>query len=68
MTDQERIFLAELHRRPRGRIGYEPVDYDWAAEFAADLLANGLIKHRRFEGRLGFQITEAGRAWVGGAG
>lgn len=65
-TELEKQFLAELAKRHQGRCGYSAEDFDKARPHLVGLIDDGLIRERRLGLNLGFQITEAGRAYVAG--
>lgn len=63
---EARALLTYIAGQRKGRVGYDLGHFDRAHLFARDLIANGYIKERRLGFEYGFQITEAGKAYLGG--
>lgn len=67
MTPESREFLKHLAGQPKGRVGYVAFTWDWAQTMAAESLALGYVKERPLYPRpYGFQITDAGKAYLAG--
>ncbi len=66
MTDLEYALLKYLAAMPKGRAAYDLVDYDAAMEIAGPLIVSGHVIARRLAFKPGLQITDAGKAYIGG--
>jgi hypothetical protein len=62
-----RAFLSKLATMPKGRCGYELENFNKALELLSGLLDDGLIKARPLFPNQGFQLTDKGREFLGGA-
>jgi hypothetical protein len=67
-TPAEKQFLALLGTLHQGRCGFRPVAYEKARREFGGLLDDGLIRERRLGSNPGFQLTEAGRAYLNPTG
>lgn len=66
LSSESRQFLAYVAAQPKGRVPYVLIERDRAYAIARECLDAGYIRHRRLNYRPGFQITEAGRAFLDG--
>lgn len=67
MDDHSRAFLKALAAEPKGRVGYPLTAYDKLMEHVGGLVDGGYIIERRLGNQAGFQITQLGREYLGGA-
>jgi hypothetical protein len=66
LSAESKQFLRYVASQPKGRVGYPMGKYAEAATLAGECLERGLVKERRFFDGLGFQITDAGKAYLAG--
>lgn len=66
MTPESKQFLAYVASQPKGRVAFEPIRFDAARALAEESLEHGYAVFRRLGRRPGFQITEAGKVYLGG--
>lgn len=66
MTDPQRTFLKKLADMPKGRGAFDPEAYEVALRLAEPLIHAGLVKARPLGFSPGFQIMDAGKAYLGG--
>lgn len=66
MSPEASQLLKFIAARPKGRVSYALLRRDEIMPYAQDLLTAGLIRERRLGYDEGFQITEAGKARLGG--
>lgn len=67
MNVWEASFLRLLASKKQGRCSYALVQRENAMGIAGNLLKGGYIKERRLGYDEGFQITDLGREYLGGA-
>lgn len=67
-TPTERKFLEILAGQPQGRCGFRQIKFDEALREFKGLIDDGLIRERRLGSNPGFQLTEAGRAYLNPTG
>ena len=68
MTPEGRQFLTYVSQQPHGRVGFAMDRWAEASALAAEALSLGLVRHRPlWPHKNGFQVTEAGRAYLAGA-
>ena len=67
-TPAEKQFLALLGTLHQGRCGFRPVPFEKARNEFSGLLEDGLIKERHLGSNPGFQLTDAGRAYLNPTG
>lgn len=68
MTPDSTALLRLIASRKQGRVSYALLERDRAMAFAEPLLEAGYVIERRKGFEPGFQITEAGRQFLGGEG
>lgn len=66
MTELQKAFLTRLASMKQGRVAYTPEEYDTLIPHIQRLVEDEYIRHRGFGFSGGFQITDKGRAYVGG--
>lgn len=66
MTPEAAALLKMIAGRKQGRVSFSLLERDRAMAFAGPLLDAGLIRERRLGFDQGFQISEAGRAYLAG--
>lgn len=66
ISSHERAFLEMLAARKQGRASYALVRRDDAMGIAGGLVERGYVRERRLGYDEGFQITELGKAYLGG--
>jgi len=67
-TPTERKFLDLLAAQPQGRCGFRPIKFEEALREFQGLLDEGLIRERHLGSNPGFQLTDAGRAYLNPTG
>lgn len=68
MNELERQFLQKLAGEKQGRMGWPQPAHDLALPHLQRLIDEGYVVERRMYRFPGFQITDKGREYVGGAG
>lgn len=66
LSAESRQFLKYVASQDKGRVPYTLIERERAYAIAKECLAAGYIRHRRMSYAEGYQITEAGKAFLGG--